>query len=210
MPRAERLIIIVGLLALTIIPSIVLYVHRDKTSIVEQKNSNTIPTPGAPGAMHAHISFVVNILGQQQAFTDVKKYMLQSKLVHFEDNNPLVMHKHTTGITVPFFLLTLKIGMTKDCIDFQDREPSVKYCTNATNTLRMIVNGNEVPDPERYDVQNNDRILVTYGPETGVRLKLLFNQVPPVPEFSDASLHEIKQDAASPSAAPGDAAPNTP
>ena len=195
MMHGERRIIIGGVIALMIIPAAMFFLHREKAPVVDTNATSAIPVPGAPGAVHAHVAFVVNILGVQQNFTDPDKYMLQSKRAHFEDGNPVILHKHTTGVTIPFFLSTLKIFLNKDCIDFEERDPPVKYCTNATNTLRMIVNGGEIPDPEVYEVQNNDRILVTYGPESGAHLKLIFNQVPHVSDFKELTTGEAEPNA---------------
>jgi hypothetical protein len=193
MTRAERLIVLIGLIALITVPSTLLYMNgRGGTPTTATSTSDQIPTPGSPGAQHWHASLLVSINDKVIDFKD-PKYMLQSKLVHFEDNNPFFVHKHTTGITIPYFLSTLKIFMQNDCIDFEDGDTPLKYCTNATSSLHMLVNGTEVPDPARYEIQNNDRILVMYGSAKGAQLKLLANQVPEVPEFRELTLTELQQ-----------------
>jgi hypothetical protein len=152
---------------------------------------DVVPTPGVPGAQHWHASLVVYVNGKAFNFLD-KKYMLQSKLVHFEDNDPYIVHKHTTGVTIPYFLSTLKVFMDNSCIDFQNLEVPEKYCTNATNTLRFLVNGEEVKDPVHYDIQHNDHYLVYYGPLSGIQLKFLSNQVPNVPEFKEKTVEDLE------------------
>ena len=160
-------------------------------SVLVKVDPNAIPVPGAPGAQHWHASLIVHVNGRVFDFRD-DKYMLQSKLVHFEDDDPFVVHKHTTGVTIPYFLSTLKVFLDASCIEFQNIDIAEKYCTNATNTLRFLVNGVEVPDPVRYDIKHNDRYLVYYGPLSGVQLKFLANQVPPVPEFKEKTLEELE------------------
>jgi hypothetical protein len=191
MSRTERMIILFGILALIAIPSVVLlFAHpTEPASVTKNAHSATVPIPGAPGAQHWHASLVVHVNGQAFDFGD-KKYMLQSKLVHFEDDDPFVVHKHTTGVTIPYFLSTLKVFMDDKCIDFQTLETPERYCSNASSTLRFLVNGEEVADPLHYEIKHNDRYLVYYGPLSGVQLKFLSNQVPVVPEFREKTLEE--------------------
>jgi len=191
MSRTERTIILGGILALIAIPSLMLFFSRPTEPVVTAVDSNAIPVPGAPGAQHWHASLVVHVNGRAFDFGE-KKYMLQSKLVHFEDDDPFVVHKHTTGVTIPYFLSTLKVFLDAECIEFQNIEPSQKYCANATNTMRFLVNGEEIADPSRYDIKHNDRYLVYYGPLKGVQLRFLSNQIPPVPEFKEKTLEELE------------------
>jgi hypothetical protein len=193
MSRIERVIILGGILALIIVPSLALYLSHPSESVEKISEEGNVPVPGAPGAQHWHAALIVYVNGQGFDFGD-NKYMLQSKLVHFEDDDPYIVHKHTTGVTIPYFLSTLKVFMDSTCIDFQNLETPERYCTNATNTLRFLVNGEEVADPTRYDIKHNDRFLVYYGPLTGIQLKFLSNQVPFVPVFKEKTLEEVSQD----------------
>lgn len=191
MSRIERMVILGGILALIAVPSLVLYVSHPTEPVPVLVNPNAIPVPGAPGAQHWHASLVVHVNGTAFDFGE-KKYMLQSKLVHFEDDDPFVVHKHTTGVTIPYFLSTLKVFLDAECIEFQNIESPQKYCSNATNTLRFLVNGKEVEDTARYEIKHNDRFLVYYGPLTGIQLQFLANQVPVVPEFREKSIEELE------------------
>jgi hypothetical protein len=189
------MIILWGIIALITIPSLVLFFSHptDPVSQAANQDENGIPTPGAPGAQHWHASLVVNINGRTVDFNG-KKYMLKSKLAHFEDDDPYVVHKHTTGITIPYFLSTLKVFLDDKCIDFQDRDPAEKYCTNASSTLHFLVNGEEMKEPAKYEIKHNDRFLVYYGPLSGIQLQFLANQVPQVPEFIEKTIQELESE----------------
>ncbi len=193
MSRTERMIILFGILALIAIPSLVLFFSHPTESVETAETSTSIPTPGAVGAQHWHASLVVHVNGKVIDFQD-RKYMLQSKLVHFEDDDAFIVHKHTTGVTIPYFLSTLKVFLDEKCIDFQNLETPEKYCSNASSTLRFLVNGEEVTDPTRYEIKHNDRYLVYYGPLTGIQLKFLSNQVPVVPEFIEKTIEQEIED----------------
>lgn len=193
MSRVERTIILMGVLALIVIPTLALYLSHPGESVEGTPKENEVPVPGVAGAQHWHASLVVHVDGQAFDFGE-KRYMLQSKLVHFEDDDPFTVHKHTTEVTIPYFLSTLQVYLDDECIDFQNLETPKRYCTNATNTLRFLVNGEEVADPTRYDIKHNDRFLVYYGPLTGVQLRFLANQVPEVPVFREKTVEEVAQE----------------
>lgn len=140
----------------------------------------TIPIVGVAGSTHVHASMLVMIGDRVVNFCDAK-YMLRSPLVHFEDNNCYVIHKHATGITLMEFLKTIGVDMTATCITIPSEE---KHCTDNVNTLRVVINGEEVPVAELtyYELRNNDHILINYGREVGDMLRFKYNQVPTIPQ----------------------------
>lgn len=138
-----------------------------------------IPAVGVAGSTHAHMSMFIMIKDRVVNFCDTK-YMEKSPLVHFEDNNCYVIHKHATGITLVEFLKTIGVELTTKCVTIPDEE---KHCSDEINTLRVVINGGEVPLSELsyYELRNNDHILLNYGPEVGGMLLFKYNQVPVVP-----------------------------
>lgn len=108
------------------------------------------------------------------------KYMLKNPLVHFENDNCAVIHKHATGVTLPTFLQTLGVEMTSRCITVPDLG---KQCNGEGNVLRVVYNGEEVPiaDLSYHELENNDHILINFGKEVGASLKFKYNQVPVIP-----------------------------
>ena len=181
MSPVEKRIIRIGFLALLLIPFGTFVAMRVASSPSFESKPST-PTPGVLWAQHWHMSFVLYVNGKRVDLGS-REYMLRSKLAHFEDGDPSVIHKHTTGITLPYFLKTLKISLSDNCIQFGNLIPPETYCTNATSSLHTIINGEDMGAVENYELQNNDRILVYYGDDTPTYRKFLFNQVPPVPAF---------------------------
>ena len=109
-----------------------------------------------------------------------QKYMLKSKSVHMEDGNCYVIHKHATGVTLPTFFHSIGVELSASCIE---TPAEGKFCNDGTKTLRAVINGKEMPisDLPYYELQNNDHILINYGPEEGLTLRFKYNQVPPIP-----------------------------
>lgn len=114
---------------------------------------------GPLGSTHEHAIFLTFIKGQ---FIDFSKpeYMVQIKEVHIENLDGTVIHKHTTGVTIGYFLNSLGVGFDKDCLVLGKKE---KYCNDGQNTLKFYVNGNQNNEFGNYVFRNNDKMLITYG-----------------------------------------------
>lgn len=148
-------------------------------SYTPTETERPLPVIGALESAHTHTSLLVMIGNDVVSFCD-KKYMLRSSLVHFEDNDCFVVHKHATGITLPTFFKTIGVQISPSCIVLPE---GGKHCNDDDNTLRVVLNGKQMPIEELpyYDLQNNDHILVNFGPEKDALLLLKYNQVPPIP-----------------------------
>ncbi|MDO8521286.1 MAG: hypothetical protein Q7S52_04175, partial [bacterium] len=138
-----------------------------------------VPVLGAPGSTHAHASLLIMIGSRAVSFCD-PKFMLKNPLMHFENDNCTVIHKHATGVTLPTFLKTLGVELTSRCITIPDEK---KQCNGEGKILRVVYNGKEVPveDLSYHELENNDHILINFGPEEGAELKFKYNQVPTIP-----------------------------
>lgn len=139
----------------------------------------TIPIVGSPGSTHAHASLLIMDRDNAISFCE-QKYMLASQAVHFEEDDCIVVHKHATGVTLTEFFKSIEVTLDDECLAISDGR---KLCSDSKNTLRVILNGGEVPLSmlPYYELQNNDHILVNYGPEQGALLRFKYNQVPNIP-----------------------------
>ena len=180
----KRLIIITALVAIVLIGGA--YVYRigfynlgssdlEQSRFIETKGELIL---GKLRSDHAHISFLLLIDNELVNFTQ-QKYMLKAEDVHFENDNGIVIHKHATGLAIPYFLSTLGIQLDQSCLELDTGQ---KYCNNGSKTLRLIVNGKEVKNFDDYELRQADRILLNYGDDTDTDLQLKFNNVPYVPE----------------------------
>lgn len=145
-----------------------------------ERPTRVMPVLGVPGSDHAHASMLIFIGTRSVNFCD-PKFMLKHALVHFEDDNCTIIHKHATGVTLPTFLKTLGVALSGSCIVLSD---GVKHCNEGANVLRVVYNAEEVPIGELvyHELRNNDHILINYGPEEGATLRFKYNQVPHIPD----------------------------
>ena len=122
--------------------------------------------PGAPvghelGDDHQHASILVKIFGDKFDFSH-PDYQIKSSWIHFEAQDGNTIHRHSKGITLGYLFDTLNLGLSSECFVFQDKR---EFCTNEDHSLKFYINGDKVPDIRDYVIVNEDRILVSYGPE---------------------------------------------
>lgn len=171
-------IIISIIVAASIIGGTLFFTAKNKTEPEKIIKEEQITEIGKLDSTHKHLSILIFINGVPMNLSQ-NKYMLKDSRVHFEDGNGSIVHVHTTGITLPFFLNTIGIDLQNKCISIDTGD---QYCNTASKILRIIVNGNEVTNIESYKLKHDDRILVDYSNDSISQLKFKFNAVPFVPE----------------------------
>ena len=128
----------------------------------------TQTAPGGPenagplGSEHSHAGILVKIFGDSFDFS-APAYQIKSSWIHFEGNDGTTVHKHATGVTLGYLFETLGLGLDDQCYEFQDGR---SFCTNEDYSLRFYINGEQVNDIRDYEIQEDDKILISYGAET--------------------------------------------
>ena len=128
----------------------------------------TETAPGGPegaGALvseHSHAGILVKIFGDTFDFS-APSYQIKSSWIHFEGNDGTTVHKHATGVKLGYLFETLRLGLDDQCFEFQDGR---SFCTNEDYSLKFFINGQEVDDIRDYEIQEDDKILISYGAES--------------------------------------------
>ncbi|MBC8250077.1 MAG: protein-disulfide isomerase [Candidatus Nitrosopelagicus sp.] len=129
--------------------------------------TSTNNVPGAPlnagklGDEHIHSSVLVKIFGDKFDFS-TPNYQVTTPWIHFENTDGDTIHRHSTGVELEFLFNSMKVILDDKCFVFPDGR---QFCTNDDYTLKFFVNQQQVNDLRSYVVQENDRILITYGDE---------------------------------------------
>ena len=124
--------------------------------------------PGAPpgagklGGEHVHASLLVRIFDDKFDFS-VPSYQIKSSWIHFEESDGITIHRHASGVTLGYLFDSLNIGIDSDCYAFPDGR---QFCTNEDYSLKYYLNHQLVKDINDYVIQDDDRILITFGNET--------------------------------------------
>ena len=136
-------------------------------------------TPGAPpgagklGDEHEHASLLVRIFGDKFDFS-ATTYQIKNSWIHFEESDGNTIHRHSSGVTLDYLFGTLGIGIDEDCYIFADGR---QFCTNEDYSLKYFINGDSVNNINDYVIQDDDRILISYGGETDAQITDQLNEV---------------------------------
>ncbi len=117
---------------------------------------------GALGSEHSHASILVKVFGDTFDFS-APAYQIKSSWIHFEGRDGNTIHKHATGVDLGFLFESLGLGLDDQCFVFQDGR---SFCTNEDYSLKFYINGEKVNDIRDYEIEEDDRILISYGGET--------------------------------------------
>ncbi len=122
---------------------------------------------GEYGSDHAHAAITVFVDGEQLNF-GLPQFQISSRYIHFENNNPYLIHRHATGVPLEMLFASFGVKITPDCIMLNyDESADIKtgrFCTGQNQSLVFYVNGDEYySDISQYVLEHNDRILVSFG-----------------------------------------------
>ena len=129
--------------------------------------TSTNNVPGAPenagklGDEHIHASLLVNIFGDKFDFS-TPNYQVKTSWIHFENQDGDTIHRHSTGVELEFLFNSMSIALDDKCFGFPDGR---QFCNNDDYSLKFYINQQKVEDIRKYVVQDDDRILITYGNE---------------------------------------------
>lgn len=150
---------IVGIIAITIVLAI-LFPRNDVSA-----------SYGALGSAHEHAAFVVNLNGTKIDFAQ-QKYMVRSNYIHMESYNGTLdgttLHKHAAKVPIGEFVKSLGMDISNGCFITDENK---RFCDSENSILRFYVNGNQTNDIMGYVLNDDDRILVTYGNQSSSEIK---------------------------------------
>jgi hypothetical protein len=132
----------------------------DNTSFktLEEKMANHYGV-GQFGSEHAHAALVIFVNGDKLDFSH-PQFQIQSKYIHFENDNPYLIHKHATDVPLDMLFASFGLKITSECIELGYEES--QYCTDKDNSMTFLVNGISQSNINLYKIKHNDRILISF------------------------------------------------
>lgn len=129
---------------------------------------------GSFGSDHAHAALVLFLDGQRINF-GLPQYQLQSKYVHFENNNPYLVHRHATEVPLKILFNSIGLDITQNCIVVKNTSDDPfaekkELCEGdeLDYSLQFYINGQKYgSDISEYVFEHNDRILISLGDYSG-------------------------------------------
>jgi len=130
---------------------------------------------GEYGSDHSHAAIAVFVDGEKINF-DLPQFQLSSRYIHFENQNPYLIHKHATSVPLEMLFASFGMKITPDCIILNyDESADIKtgrFCTGQDQSLAFYVNGEEYySDISQYVFDHNDRILVSFGDAESISMQ---------------------------------------
>lgn len=131
---------------------------------------------GERGSEHSHAAIVIFVDEEMLNF-GLSKFQLSSKYIHFENDDPHIIHKHATNVPLEMLFSSFGMKITSNCIILdQDNAPETKistYCAKKDQIFSAYLNGKEYnSDISQYILKHNDRIMISIGEE-----KLISKQI---------------------------------
>ena len=117
---------------------------------------------GQFGSEHAHAALAVFVNGDKIDFSH-PQFQIQSKYIHFENDNPYLIHKHATDVPLDMLFASFGLKITSDCIELGYESGASQYCTDKDNSITFLVNGKSNSNINLYEIRHNDRILISFG-----------------------------------------------
>jgi len=191
-PKSKnRLIVIVVISAIIISSGFFSYYFINQEKIDSQIIQNMSLNPeerlvqqydvGEFGSAHAHAAIVVFINGDQINY-GLEQYQISSKYIHFENNNPYVIHRHATNASLELLFSSFGMRIMADCITLHGE----LFCTEENQTLTFFVNGEEVhSDISQYVFDHNDKIMISLGDIKSITKHMAYVeslQIPDIPK----------------------------
>ena len=148
------------------------YYFMNQSQIDSEILDNTLPLTaeqkmvsqygvGEFGSDHSHAAIAVFVDGVQLNF-GLPDFQLQSKYIHFENNNPYLIHKHATGVPLEMLFFSVGMKITSECIGVSYLSSEL-LCADSAKSMAFLINGKYYPDISSYEINHNDRILISLG-----------------------------------------------
>ena len=160
--KRKQIMITIGVLGvIAVIVGYAAYLFTELDTSVGPENAGELYSD------HAHAAILVKIFGDKFDFSS-SAFQLKSPWTHFEGGDGSTIHKHATGVTLGDLFDSLPVGFNEECFEFQNGR---SFCTNAEYELVFYINGEKMTDIRDHEIEEDDRILISYGTETQEELE---------------------------------------
>ncbi len=111
--------------------------------------------------------FLIFTNGFKRDFSDTK-YHNKDTEVFIESNNPSLI-RVTSQVTWQQFFDSLPMSLKEDCLITGTMQT---FCTGSSGELKFYINDVEDPNALDFEINNGDRLLVTFGKGFDVKTQL--------------------------------------
>ena len=170
MRKALVIAVVITLLAALGLTFVLLPNQSNDVSMFDTaKNQTQEETP-----QEVKASFAIFTNGTFRVFT-ASMYHNLSEEVFIESSNPNIVRVKNSGITWDDFFKTLPFKLSYSCLTTGTGET---FCTNGAQTLKFYINGELAPNALSQTINQDDKLLVSFGNESEQEIKNQIQQIP--------------------------------
>tara|TARA_B100001765_G_scaffold210471_1_gene171782 strand:+ start:328 stop:939 length:612 start_codon:yes stop_codon:yes gene_type:complete len=130
------------------------------------------PQIGPMGSTHQHLDVLIYVDGQIIDLNQTQ-YAHQSNYAHLHQNETDVIHLHAINIPISWFMESINIPLTESSLVLDGQV----YDEDEINKLHIIINGVKINNLD-YIFQDEDKILILYGPENEDEIQAIIELIP--------------------------------
>ena len=98
-----------------------------------------------------------------------------SENAYIESSNPNIVYVKKAGTTWNDFFSTLPFKLTSQCLTTGTKET---FCTGNRGTLKFYINGEQSNNALNQEINNGDKLLVTFGNESDEVINKQMDRLP--------------------------------
>ena len=136
---------------------------------------------------HAHATILVKVFGDRFDFSQ-SQFHLKNPKINLEPAQPDLIHRNSDDATLGFFFETFGMQLTQDCFVFPDGRD---FCSNDDYALKFYVNDKKIDDLSKYLISEDDRILISYGPESEQEIEEQITDLESMAKYNYLSLEKL-------------------
>lgn len=148
--------------------------EEPKSPFLEETQQQSTSTSAQTQVIDKQASFAIFTNGTFRVFT-ASMYHNLSPDVYIEASNPNIVKVKKAGLTWNNFFSTLSFKLTSDCLTTGTKET---FCTGNRGTLKFYLNGERNGVVLDQEIQNGDKLLVTFGTESEEVVKQQIDKIP--------------------------------
>ncbi len=138
-------------------------------------------------SIHEHATILAKVFGDGFDFTH-SDFQLQDPRINFEPAEPNVIHRTSDAATVGLLFDTLGMHLSLQCFAFNDGR---EFCSNGKDELKFYVNDQKKDDISEYVLAEDDRILISYGPENESEVEGQLSELESMAQYNYYSLAKL-------------------
>ncbi len=150
--------------------------QKKSQDFIVQPSVSKSPTSKQDETVDYKASFAIFTNGTFRVFSGTM-YHNRSDDVFIQADNPNVVLIKKSEIVWNDFFATLPFKLTKDCLTTGTGET---FCSNTNSKLRFYLNGKEDSDAFDKQINDSDRLLVTYGNENEQQIQKQIQKIPAI------------------------------